>query len=136
MISLLTKRPSMLTKQSFLRLLAQIEMDMEINDIKKRQQQQVLQKPNLSKSSSPSSKGPKSPIEGEHKAVSHKTNGSGAVAGGPKVQLGEDPDPEVRKKRDKVYSVCSAQFDSGANRLGRSNFYFRGCPKIFISFLW
>lgn len=92
------------------KLLAQIELDKQIEEIRKRQQQQVLPKPNFdlgdkaakqeaaSKSSSPSSAIAESP-----KKVSKSESGTPGI---PVVQGGEDP--TVKDKRDTVKSVrCS-----------------------------
>ena len=88
--------------------MAQIELDNQIDEIKKRQQQQVLPKPNLDpekpkldpevvKSSSSSS----SPVE---VAVPAKKSASGSGQLNPPVLQGGE-DPTVKDKRDTVRAV-------------------------------
>lgn len=110
------------------RLMAQIEMDSAVEDLRRRhqQQQQVLQKPNLNPevkkpgSSSKSSSRPKSRADGGEMQTGLKAP-SGLVTGNrrksssiggqvaqeriPVVQGGQDPEEEVRAKRNKVVEV-------------------------------
>ncbi len=101
------------------RLMAQVEMDSAVEELRRKQQQQVLQRPNLDpdkgrKSSSSSSSSPSSPVKKEPKLPSGpRKTPSGAVANKaeerePLVQGGEDPDPEVRQRRNKVAEVSVA----------------------------
>jgi hypothetical protein len=92
------------------KLLAQIELDNQIDEIRKRQQQQVLPKPNLDpekpkldpevvKSSSSSSAAPVvvvSPVKKSEKSSSGQLKS-------PVLQGGEDP--TVKDKRDTVRAV-------------------------------
>ena len=88
-------------------------MDVEINEMKKKQQQQVLQKPNLNRPKS-SDASPSQIIDAEPVTKERRpAGGSGfrkkfrpeANSGDPVVQNGQDDKVDVQSKRDKVASV-------------------------------
>ncbi len=101
------------------RLLAQIEMDMQVNELskKRQQQQQVLPKPNNLQESekdgnlprqvsfaSSSSSTPKTAVKvARKKPVAMSSDFGKAV----KTKNGQDPDPDARAKRDKVQAVST-----------------------------
>ncbi len=96
------------------RLLAQIEMDEQIEELrlKHQQQQQVLPKPNLNLvdvaqigSSSSSSK------QQSVQSVAEVKKGSSFNNGGVIVQEGEDDDVDAKKKRDTVRKVSLVRSD-------------------------
>ena len=92
------------------KLLAQVEMDAQIDEIRRQQinanKQRVLPKPNLNvaaagdsnKASSSEAVPPAAPMDADHN-------------GNPVIQGGEDGDPEAKRRRDHVKgvskSVCS-----------------------------
>lgn len=105
-------RPSVRKTEDKARLLAQIEMDLELNEERRKKEQasQVLAKPNLNpevKSRSSSSEKPAvEPVaipENARKSARVRENEIGD--GVAKNQGGEDPDPDVQRKRDTVKAV-------------------------------
>ena len=84
---------------------AQVELDEEIERIRKNQEKNVLAKPNFDNkdTNKKSSDAPK-PIDNNFAKPANKPVDSD-VSGAPKIQGGDDPDEEVRKRRDHVKGV-------------------------------
>ena len=107
-------RPSVRKTEDKARLLAQIEMDLELNEERRRKEQagQVLAKPNLNpepnkvKTSSSSERAAVvDPVAIPENVGKHSNDVSVGGGGGAKNQGGEDPDPDVQRKRDTVKAV-------------------------------
>lgn len=89
-------RPDPHQAQDKARLLAQIEMDMEIKELRQKASQRVLDKPQLD----PAQRSSASPDKPSIPAAQDPVR-SGSVV----IQGGADPDPEVQKRRDTVTRV-------------------------------
>ncbi len=153
------------------RLMAQVEMDSAVEELRRRQQQQVLQRPNLDpdkdnarKSSPSSSSSPSPPAKKKKKKPDpafpsgpRKPPSGSAVQekklSEPMVQGGDDPDPEMKQRRNKVAEVswrptaCRIKFyacmswnpfqmvpekkDKLRRGEGRLQYYFSSCWRVF-----
>ena len=85
---------------------AKLELDEEIERIRQNQEKNVLAKPNYdNKDSKKSSKQPDLVNNFAKPANKADPNDAHVVDGAPKIQGGEDPDEETRKRRDHVKGV-------------------------------